>query len=503
MLSTHKAYSKRKRQPLTLTNVSKTKKKFTQLSTKHKKGGAGEVKNNMRTKISLTNNERSKLVQDFAPIFDLNSEISVLSSDVLSAAIDKIIEKAKLYITNDNLHKIPLLTTNNNNYIKFKNELNLTRLNTIYNDEKVEYFKDALAKIIEGAKLTYKVMTIAQFNVISMQFVLLFTEILMTIIDPSKGRTGGFDDDIIIKYKFLSQGRTDTCNYMVYANMYSNLNDYGSNYKSLYIDKLPANDFKKKFYKYMTNKNKFSKIIGFENNDEKNTIIPYTNELIPDMVIILFLGELAINDLTKAFIKQIYVLGMTMEMEYADTFYTSPLGFVLHDMTHMDNRKYGISDCQEGYDKCIELLKQNETLFMKYIESDECKLSPSQKYDIYLVLFLIIHEATNEHILSSEKIKFIFSDYPAATWGITGDIITDFTKWTKDSLFTGLIPDNHKFNDGSKEDKELDLLKNATKPYINEIELSKLLLSYLNYMLIFLMNTWNVYFKDKNVINSI
>jgi len=234
--------------------------------------------------------------------------------------------------------------------------------------------------------------------------------------------------------------------------------------------------------------------------------MPYKNELIPGMFIILFLGEIEPNDLTKAFIQEYYVLGMTMEMEYADTYYATPLGFILHDIQHRNNR---LVDLEKYLENNIDRknMKQNEIKFMNHVETTN-ELTIEQKKDIYLVLFLAIHESNMEGHFKSQYIPnfideikdiddFRFRFY----WTIYNNIITDINNWTKDKLFNELLPENHIFIYNEKA-LHLDTLRNATEPYENEAMLKDILESYLKYILKLFINTWNNFFKEKKSISK-
>ena len=195
-----------------------------------KKLVGGNPKKNLfgkgRPEYSLTKNERDALVKNFRPIFDLNSESKNLSPEVLSSAIDIIIDKANKYITQESLHCIPLLNKNNNNYAKFSKTLftkQICSLKKKYKPETIDYFRRILTNIIDGFERKRVNLTISEFNVISLQFVLLFTEIILQLINPSKGRIGGFEEDLKAEFELLSRGKEKKTNYQNYDDMYSNI----------------------------------------------------------------------------------------------------------------------------------------------------------------------------------------------------------------------------------------------------------------------------------------
>jgi hypothetical protein len=381
---------------------------------------------------------RIKLYESFDPIFNLNSETKVLSTEVLSSAIRKLTEKAREYITPDNVRSIPIQNNERGSY----KEMGNNALPKIYNEDLINYFVRILDAIEAGAKLKEKEMTIAVFNVISLQFIILFTEILLHIIIPLHNKNprkyGKFEERLFDDFIKLA----------------------GKNS----LDRVNIIDIKVDLPSY-TNYDTLKEIIEKDDYDGYGYIVLLkndTNNIKPGTYIILFLGNIDIYELTKAFINEIYIIGLTMEMENADGNYLTPLEFLIHDISHSHTRincfrdRYNNTNSNLGpqrkrikennekdsvnninnsnldpYTIKRKELSKKEKEFVNYIDTTTT-LNQEQKHDIYIILFFIIHESCSEYLLEKEiNMRYNFGVHE----------INMLSSWAANGMYNGLLKD--------------------------------------------------------------
>jgi hypothetical protein len=250
-----------------------------------------------------------------------------------------------------------------------------TQYNKIYSDT-IRIIKDDSHKI-----------DIPEFNVRSLQIVILYTE--------------------LIRLTELSE-KTNMKNYFQQPNYkidveYDNFIKVWFTYDILYEYSLKSQGFKDIIYK-------------------KNTTELLTYKDINNSRIICYLDYITEKEIILSYVYNIYYLGINEKLDYADGRELTPFEFLHHDITHANNRGYTGGN--------VELERE----FYYYLEGETNILTKEQYKQIYIIFFVIIHESMSEYFLESKiNVNNQFDD-------ISPSFIKDMKHWLNSNFYNGLLP---------------------------------------------------------------
>jgi len=277
-----------------------------------------------------------------------------------------------------------------------------------YKDNKYMAQYEVLKKKYENVKydaslssfLNDRILDIPEFNIRSLQIVILFTELVRL--------TNTFADTTMKKY-FQP-------NIKIY-DIYDNIKLVWDDYKKLYNNLLKVDVFKSLFGQVKID---FTKDSGITYKIINN----WTFRNIKLSRIICYLDLISPKEMVFSAAHEIYYLGIATQMEWADGLEVTPFEFLHHDITHANNRG------SNGYNAELE----NKFILYLDAQKDIIKLDSKKTKQIYIMLFMIMHESMSEYLLTkkiSEDIHFS-SLYPA--------FITDITKWKNIKSHGSLLP---------------------------------------------------------------
>ena len=253
---------------------------------------------------------------------------------------------------------------------------------------------------------------IPMLNIISLQCVILFTEILRKIY-PTKAIT--HDPEITAKYAL---------NLYIELTRENKWDSYHYIYESIDNIQFIANPFT------TTDKIKsaFSRLIYDKNHKKINC-----NNL-KNNILLVILGEFKLYEILVSLMNDIYLVGITTNMSWADGYYRTPFEFMCHDMIHASARETGYDNTNLIYSKS----------FIEYIYINKDKFGQDMfDRDIFdqivIILFIIMHENSEAFNILNEKqidIGSIFynlyvriEDDPKYNW-----------RWTDINYYGGLLP---------------------------------------------------------------
>jgi len=234
------------------------------------------------------------------------------------------------------------------------------------------------------------ILDIPEFNVRSLQIVILYTE--------------------LIKMTEKDTTRTNMLNY--FQQPYYRINEEYDNLCKVF-------DNYDELFSRVCNSIGFKDIV-YERYSE-STLISYKN--IKKSRIICYLDYISEKEIVFSYVHDIYYLGISEKLDYADGREMTPFEFLHHDITHANNRGY-----PDGFD--IELEKE----FYDYLETQG--LSPEAKKQIYIIFFLIVHESANEYLIGN-RIEIKDSD---DFYSLVPRSIQNMDNWTSPNFYNGLLP---------------------------------------------------------------
>jgi len=228
--------------------------------------------------------------------------------------------------------------------------------------------------------------SIVSFNIISLQCIILFTEIIKLSSHSFMTNYAGGVEEIQELYSLLT-----------IDNMWDNY----SFIKNIIIKNSKVNKY-------------FDCIINNENKTELNY-----NNLKRARIFSIF-GNLSEYEIIKALSYDIFLIGIVTKMTITDGRLYTPFEFMHHDLIHARNR--GV---YEDYDT------KYSREFIGYINKIEDKYKLKQ---ISTILFIIMHESINEYILSEKTLPYNYfnSLYPP--------FVTKIDNWTNIDFYGALLP---------------------------------------------------------------
>ena len=267
-----------------------------------------------------------------------------------------------------------------------------------YNRGEYQYLYNKMKLILD--KIMSKDISepnIAMLNIISLQCVIFFTEILK-ILYPEKTQ--------MKKYADGRRAREIQDNYASYTRI--------------------------EWYDYDT-------IFQFTIKGQYNTLVRKDNGLIECNInkqyVCVILGELSLFEILYSLANNVNLVGITTEMEWADGNYYTPFEFMDHDITHGYNLFFSDHYSTNLYKTFIKYLLDNKDL----IDKDELT-------KILIILFLIKHE---DVFPNSESNAILLKPIINTTIAVFSPIILEARYWIDIHFFGGLLPE-YIFDNSSK-----------------------------------------------------
>ena len=218
-------------------------------------------------------------------------------------------------------------------------------------NKQIQDFKSKVQLISRGID---KVDTnyIGKLNIISLQFVILFT----TICWPDSNKVFESNlNDVHNIYKFI-------------------LSTNWTNYDAL---KVTLNDNRSKIFK---------KIYYIDDNTFLITILDY----------------LRLDEIINTYLDNIFICGVSTDMIYADGRYLTPFEFLEHDIIHSNNYKWA---CFQRVNLDVENLKG----FLHFVNTNP-DFNKETKYSIKTMVFLLIHELFCDFFRQNLNEKYLYDE---------------------------------------------------------------------------------------------
>ena len=169
-----------------------------------------------------------------------------------------------------------------------------------------------------------------------------------------------------------------------------------------------------KFNEHQFYKSEYEKLIVLE-WDNFNIVIKnydFVYKYNKPGIVLSLLGELSLLQIIESYSKKIYICGVVIDYTYADGMLQNPIGFMYHDTVHENNRQYFGEAEKENFEAEKEFIVHIKSEYSK-LNLEQERLT--ELYEITLLLFLIMHEETsNEYQLLKDKktmfnVKNVFS----------------------------------------------------------------------------------------------
>jgi hypothetical protein len=278
-----------------------------------------------------------------------------------------------------------------------------------FNDPSKNEMMLELQKILNNlnsdvSSINYETLDIPEFNIRSLQLVILFTELeRLTNINPEETSMAGY----------FQQPRFPIDEYyyeLVIGGLWID-------WKAL-RDKIIELEPKSRIFQTY----KFLTLLGYYDKYSRNPVIKYhTLENINERVqIIVYLDYLSLQDIIISYANNVYLIGITESMTWADGRYLTPFEFLHHDITHSLNREMGYNT------------GKNTLEFMEYINEPKRKRDIGEKeiYELKVILFILVHESRFESILDN-AINSGFNSYSDICDGTT--FLCNWNNWRNDN----------------------------------------------------------------------
>jgi hypothetical protein len=320
---------------------------------------------------------------------------------------------------------------------------------------------------MDVSKIKYENLDIPEFNIRSLQLVILFTE-LERLTNSNTKETSMLG--------YFQQPRfpiDEYYNELVSDKLWIDL-------KALQ-DKIIELEPKSRIFQSY----KFLTLLGYYDKYSRNPDIKYhTLENINERVqIIVYLDYLSLQDIIISYANNVYLIGITESMTWADGRYLTPFEFLHHDITHSLNREMGYNT------------GKNTLEFMTYINNlkNTGDIGEKEIYELKVILFILVHESRFESILDN-TIESTFKSYSDICGGTT--FLCNWDNWRNDNYFGGLLgqylmnekgiskTDYKKFTDEEKAKQLQSLTDDELKEYLDRI--------FNNFF-----NKWNQFYKLK------
>jgi hypothetical protein len=180
--------------------------------------------------------------------------------------------------------------------------------------------------------------------------------------------------------------------------------------------------------------------------------------------ILVLLGEMTLLELVDTMADNIYLIGVTTEIEWADGNKYTPFEFVHHDLIHAANREYGFGNYR------MDMLPLERAFI------DHVKANPGT-YDLdklMIPMFLLMHEKPRgEGFLTRAHIYEL--DYRS----IKDSFVGDLENWHNPNFYGGLLPAEVREGSGEGSDEERKRKRDEG------------IIAYLNECFAYLKDSWN------------
>lgn len=314
------------------------------------------------------------------------------------------------------------------------------------NHVKYNQFKSNLDTIF---KKDIEQMTLQIFNVMSLQCVILLTE-LVRFEDFTKNNKYTYSNmskypipDIINLYNNIIK-----INWLDYDKIILHLQNYDDN--------PDISNRAKKFFGILPN------ILFNVKNDNSCPIVENDKPIIYTLI-----GELSLLQILNSYAHNIYLIGIVTDMSDADGKNYTPFEFMHHDIIHRKNRLLlDLDNKKTIYEK----------QFINYLINNQ-SISKDKLHKITIILFLLMHESLDENILFKKKIQAnnydtLFSESKTLTfikYKIDDNSINK--SWTNTKFFGGLLPEDifTRLNGEIMNSSQIpEYLESASTVFINE-----------------------------------
>jgi len=246
-------------------------------------------------------------------------------------------------------------------------------------------------------------LDIPEFNIRSLQIVILYTELIKNTIED-KTRTN------MLNY-FQQPSYKIDMEYNLFLSQWTN-------YKKLFELITKSDGFKDIVYKKSNN------YILDMLYKRKSPEILLTYKDITKSRIICYLDYITVKEIIFSYLHEIYYLGINENLDYADGRELTPFEFLHHDITHANNR------CVRGCN--IKLEKE----FYDYLEKEI--ILPEQKKQIYIIFFLLVHESISEYLMETETTIYDSFNFD----NLLPEFIPNLQNWLNPNFYNGLLPVN-------------------------------------------------------------
>jgi len=251
----------------------------------------------------------------------------------------------------------------------------------------VEYYKTKLPLVYAKMKgklaniilkdISY--VTLPMLNIISLQCVILFTE-LVKITNPIESTMFSPDDFI----------------------------------KKLYNDLTKDDNWE--IYEVIEEKVK-------QNNYLKNLVTEVCCPNLKKARILVILGELSIEEILKSLSDEIYFIGIVTKLTWADGAKLTPFEFMMHDLSHATIRSHNTYNNIYEKQFIFHIIK-NKDIYGKKMDQ------------MCIILFLIMHETP---FTITDK-KILNDNIPESSMKFTDYILSEEVNWKNKYFYGGLLP---------------------------------------------------------------
>jgi hypothetical protein len=285
-----------------------------------------------------------------------------------------------------------------------------------------------------------KLIDVKEFNIYSLQIIILFTE-LVRLLPTTHNTTmdNYFQTRIQIKD--------------IYNKFKNTLNNFEGLAEAVETDSAFSTLLGP--HEYILEARRFHFI---KDKKGQNIYFSYKNKNDHDVILICYIGIISLEDFVNMYAYNFYPLGITEKIEYADGRPLTPFEFLHHDLTHSINRyrdknilkKEQIFINYLNDDKNLKKYKvsidksnnDNSTIYIenKYLSYDNLQslissINDNIKYNIYLVMFLIIHESGYlEELFLDNQLTINFDSFQPP-------FITNINNWKNLNYYGELLPD--------------------------------------------------------------
>ncbi len=305
---------------------------------------------------------------------------------------------------------------------------NLKILYEVVENKLEEYLKKALRGTTEGGIKKYRelkekfeiikeykdldddgeeIYDLVVLNIKSFQCILLLTDLVLTTVTPNvKNHLRSTNLGIVPDYDFFIKSKWHDFNVL-----FKKIEEYERIYTS------PGFTYKPLIH------------TSDQNNDS----------ICPDLsgsYIIVILGKMKLIDLIKSMANQVYFIGLTTDIEYADGIMMTPFDFMRHDIIHSSRV---LQD--------LDYFRPDLSYVKEFIEHIDNNNKYNQK-KLQTALFLLMHETFGGYHYLSRPIINFFNKGKKLSFlkEILFQDISNISKWRDTTYFGLILPKNIREN---------------------------------------------------------